>query len=369
MGTIRPFLAIILLAPLLATSLVADTATTGDDHPPVLDGGFWQLGPGILEHFSDEDLEAEIKDMHDLGMRILIIQYMVEPNWEAGQKDYVAYIRNTVYPMHPAFKDRNPFGAIFRAADRNNMRVYLGGMLLKQPIEQDYEANVARWSSKRAIRFRKEIVTRYAGYQSFAGYYIPNEPNPFLMIAKRCDPDVLLTATGKVVDAVKSVKPDLDVVMPIGLYLRPTGKGSHLYTTRHDLDLFWRLWVESLTSVDTWMVIDGIGTGMSDLDHTAMAQSWARDLAHEYGKSYWTDVENARMYTDTEGLYHSQPLSLGDLVRSISVASRFADQTVTFDYIHYMSRRSNRPEAVRLFEGYSQYVRAFQPTEPDRSDR
>ncbi len=358
MRLIRPILTVILLALFLTAPLAADASTPDALHPPVLDGGFWQLGPGILEHFSDKDLEAEIQDMHDLGMRILIIQYTVQPNWEDGQDDYVAYINNTVYPVHPAFKDRNPFSSIFRAADRLKMRVYLGGMLLKQPIEDDYEANVARWSSDRALRFRKEVVARFAGYQSFAGYYIPNEPNPFKLIAKRCDPDLLLSATAEVVDAVKSVKPGLDVVMPIGLYLRPNGRDGYLFTTRKDLDLFWRPWVKRLDKVDTWMVIDGLGTRLSELDHTAMAQRWARDLAHEHGKAYWTDVENARMYTDDAGRYHSQPFALGDLVRSLSIATRFADQTVTFDYIHYMSRQSSKPEAVRLHQAYRKYVEA-----------
>ncbi len=367
MGSIRPFLVSMLLVPLLACSVLAESDTSQATlRQPLLDGGFWQLGPGILEHYSDSDLEDEVKDMHDLGMRILIVQYAVEPNWEAEQEDYVAYIRNAVYPLHPAFKDRNPFGAIFRAADRHDMQVYLGGMLLKQPLEENYEAKVDRWASERAIRFRKEIIARYAGYQSFKGYYIPNEPNPYVLVAKRCDPDLLLAATAKVAEAVKSVKPDLEVVMPIGLYLRPTGRGGYLHASRQDLDLFWRPWVEQLEQVDTWMVIDGLGTRLSDLDHTAIAQRWAHDLAHEFGKAYWTDVENARMYTDDQGRYHSEPFEFGELVRSMAVASRFADRTVTFDYIHYMSQRSSRPEAVRLNRAYQKYVRAFEEKEPQQ---
>jgi uncharacterized protein DUF4434 len=359
----------VMLASLLVTSLPVSADTVAKDAllpPPVLDGGFWQLGPGILEHYSDEDLQAEIEDMHGLGMKVLIIQYAVEPNWKPGQDDYVAYISNTVYPVHPAFKGRNPFGMIFRTADRLGMRVYLGGMLLKQPFEEDYENNVARWSSDEALRYRKELVARFAGYQSFAGYYIPNEPNPYVLVAKRCDPDLLLAATAKVVEAVKSVKPDLEVVMPIGLYLRPTGRGSYLHASRQDLDLFWRPWIERLDQVDTWMVIDGLGTRLSDLDHTAMAQRWARDIAHEFGKAYWTDVENARMYTDAQGRYHSEPFEFGDLVRSMSVASRFADEAITFDYIHFMSQRSSKPEAVRLYEAYQKYVRAFEEDKPQQ---
>lgn len=365
MNNCRPLVLSLLLVSLLACSVFAESGSpqTGI-RPPVLDGGFWQLGPGILAQYSDEDLQAELKDMHGLGMDILVIQYAVEPNWEPGQEDYVAYLPNTVYPVHPAFKSRKPFSAIFRTADQLGMRVYVGGMLLKHPIEDDYENNINRWSSKKALRFRKELIARFAGYQSFAGYYIPNEPNPYTLIAKRCDPDLLIQATAKVAEAVKSVKPDLEVVMPIGLYLRPTGRGGFILASEKDLQMFWQPWIERLEQVDTWMVIDGLGTGLSNLDHTAMAQRWARSLAHMFGKAYWTDVENAHMYTDLGGRYHSEPFELAELVCSMSVASRFADQAVTFDYIHYMSRRSTKPAAVQLHRAYQKYIRAFDEEKP-----
>lgn len=360
MGLIRSFILGVLCITCLSYPSHADTGQPDDAAPlPLLDGGFWQLGPDILKQYSDDDLAQEVKDMHRLGMHVLIIQYAVEPNWADSQEDSVSYISNTVYPVHPAFKNRKAFSTIFRAADQYGMHVYLGGMQLKHPIEDDYENNVARWSSDRALKFRKQLIERYAGYQSFKGFYIPNEPNPYTLIAKRCDPDLLIQATAKVAQAVKAVKTDLNVVMPIGLYLRPTGRGDYIHASRQDLDLFWRPWVEQLEHVDTWMVIDGLGTRLSDLDHTAMAQHWARDLAHEFEKTYWTDVENAHMYTDAQGRYHGEPLPLADLIRSMSVASRFADQTITFDYLHYMSQRSSNPQAVRLHQAYQKYIQAF----------
>ena len=30
--------------------------------PPLLDGGFWQVGPGLSQHFSDEKLAQEVKN-------------------------------------------------------------------------------------------------------------------------------------------------------------------------------------------------------------------------------------------------------------------------------------------------------------------
>lgn len=356
----------------LVLVLVLPVATRADEPaglstpPPQLTGGYLQLSPGILQHYSDADLEAEVSDMHGLGMRSILIHYATEPNWAPGQTDYVAYTENRVYPVHPAMKDRDPFAAVFRAANRHGMRVYLGGMLLRLPFEEDYAANVARWSSPKALRFRKELIHRFGRYDSFAGYYVPNEPDFYSLIAMGCDPAVLLDATEKVVDAIKSAKPGLAVVMPIGLYLKPDGKGGHVLTTRDDLDAFWRPWVDRLDKVDAWMVIDGLGTELSVPEHTAMAQNWARALTSEYGKAAWTVVENARMYTDDKGRYHGEPFMLDKLLRSLSIAAPLAEETITFDYLHYMSRRSHKPEAVRLFEAYRAYVASSRPDQQPR---
>ncbi len=360
MDTLRVLLVAVLMTFFFSPALANEAATAEKaDQPPVLNGAVWELSPDTLARYTDEDLEAQVKDMHDLGMRVLIIRYIADPARDDGQEDYVAYISSSVFPTHPAFKDRKPFSAIFRAAVQHDMRVYLGGLPFKQPIEQDYEANIDQWSSPRAIQYRQEFIERYAGYRSFAGYYVPNTPDPSVLIANRCDPDCLLTATADVVNAVKSANPGLDIVMPIGLYQRPNGKGGYLYTSAQDLKLFWRPWVQQLSGVDTWMVIDGLGSRLSTLDHTAMAQRWARDLAHEFDKSYWTVVETQQMKNNSDGQAPGKPFSLGALVRSLSIATRFADQTIASDYLNAMGQQSPNPVAVRLHGAYTKYFHAF----------
>jgi len=368
MNTLRACLTALLIAVCLNPLSASETASDAQgQRPPVFDGGVWALDVGTLKQYTDQDLQAQVKQMHDMGMRTLIIRSIAEHDPGQGQGDYLAYISNTVFPIHPAFEGRKPYSVIFRAADKHNMRVYLGGLPISQPIEQDYQANIDQWSSPRAIRYRQEIIERYANYRSFAGYYIPNTPDPSVLIANRCDPDRLLTATADVVNAVESASPGLETVMPIGLYLRPTGKGGYLYASTQDLDIFWRPWVRQLAGVDTWMVIDGIGTRQSSLDHTAMAQRWARDLAHEFGKAYWTGVQSARTFSDEQGQQHRQPFSPGELVRSLSTATRFADQTVALDYLGTLSRRSPGSSSARLHEAYINYIDTFKlAPEPSR---
>ena len=323
-----------------------------NDHDAVLDGGFWQLGPGILGQFSDEELAREVSYMNDLGMDIIMIQYSVMPIWQKGQEDYIAYVPNSVYPLHPAFQNRAPFESVLDAADKEDMQVYIGGMLIRKPFKENYREYVSNWCSIKALKFRLELIERFSAHPSFRGFYCPNEPNPAKLAQNGLDPEVLLRATKRVTSFLKSLKPDLEIVKAIGLYLEPDGKGGHEYASREYLDDFWRPFVSGLEDVDVWMVIDGVGTGLSNIKHTAMSQEWAMNLAHEYGKEYWTDVENARMgYVN--GKYSAEPFPMSKLEKSLEVASRFAKRMVTFDYLHYMSRQSQKEKARALHRDYS----------------
>ncbi|MDK2973386.1 MAG: hypothetical protein PWP23_3141, partial [Candidatus Sumerlaeota bacterium] len=104
-----------------------------------------------------------------------------------------------------------------------------------------------------------------------------------------------------------------------------------------------------LDAVDAWMVIDGVGTRLSTLEHTAMAQAWIAELAREHGKAFWVDVENAHM-AGNQG-----PMTMEEFGPSLAVAARQGSQLITFDYAHYMSLNSPDPRAVQLHNDYAKY--------------
>jgi hypothetical protein len=108
--------------------------------------------------------------------------------------------------------------------------------------------------------------------------------------------------------------------------------------------------VEQVDQVDAWMIIDGVGTGLSNLTHTDKSQAWCAGLCKEYGKQYWTDVENAVMGAK------SYPFSMSRFEKSLRVAAKYADVIVTFDYAHYMSKQSDKEKARQLYEDYKKYA-------------
>lgn len=317
---------------------------------PTLDGGFFQMGPAIAGQFSDEQLGVEVGNLKAAGMDIIIIQYATAPIWSEGQEDYISYVGNSVYPVHEAFQGRAAYEAIFAAAAEHGVHVYLGGLLIEPPRNEELERKLALWTSPRAFAFRTELIEKFNQYESFAGWYLPNEPNFERFEKAGVDPAPMLEATRSVSQFLKETKPDLEIIHSIGLYLMPNESGGHQLTTPARLDGFWRPWVSSLENVDVWMVIDGVGTKLSNLEHTATMQSWARALAREYGKAYWTDVENAHMGAE------SYPFTIEELKQSLAVADQYAEKMVTFDYIHYMSKQSPKEKARQLYADYMEYI-------------
>ncbi len=314
---------------------------------PVLDGGFWQPNAGMVSGFTDEALAGEVAYFSDLGMETILIQYA--GRWDGTRDTYVSYWPNTVFPMAEGFEDRDPLGAILRAAEENGVEVVIGGLLMPRPRWENWERNAAIWTSEEAMQYRREILENYGGSEAFAGWYTPNEYNPYRLEEHGCDPEVAIEATRRVAGLVREGNPSLPFIHSLGLYRKPLAGGAYGTAPIEDLDRFWRPWFEELDEVDIWMLIDGVGTRLSNLEHTARAQRWMREVCDAFGKTFWVDVENSDM-ADT-----FRPFPMEKLEASLRVAAEQAHRIVVFDYLHYMSRLSPKPEARRLHREYGEY--------------
>ena len=348
---------------------VAEKGTTsgllipeGCVHPPTLDGGFWQILPEVMDRWTDEKLEEEVKiAKRDSDMNILIVQY--GSMYDHAKKTYLGYTETTAIPTAPEMKGRDPLGALLRGADAAGVKVVLGGPLLPLPFEEGMTTGIQAWMSPQAIEYRRQMLGKYySKHPSLWGYYTPNEPNfdHLKRLNNGATADDLLKATQQELKMIRKEFPRLKIVKSIGLYAKlvkdpATGKDQYQLATPATLDPFWRPWVKGLPEVDVWMVIDGIGTLISDPEHSDAAQKWARGLAKEFGKEYWTDVENCWM-----GRWNNQAIfTIDELKRSLNIAAKHADKTVTFDYMHYQSALSYKPEARKLHKDYAEYYKGL----------
>lgn len=313
---------------------------------PLASGTFWQIGTGRLATWTDGKLSDEVAVVRDMGMDVILIQYSA--HWDALKKAYQTFVPNNSFELYPGLSDRDPLGAIFRAAERTGVKIIVGDFLTPPPLRYEQpKLAFEYWLSTEAMEFRRTIIERYKDSPSFYGYYISNEPNPRSVQSPE-DKNRWIQSTKEVTNYIKSLKSDLKIVHSIGLYAEWVG-GGPTPPSRAYLDAFWRPWVSELNNVDIWMVIDGIGTSMSVLSHTGMAQEWGKELAHSHNKEFWVDVENAVMTTEFK------PFPIEKLAMSLGVAARHADKIVLFEHLSYMSPNSSNPDAPKLYSDYLQY--------------
>ncbi len=104
-----------------------------------------------------------------------------------------------------------------------------------------------------------------------------------------------------------------------------------------------------------WQPNAGMVEGFTDealaqeVEHTGKAQRWMSRACERFGKTFWVDVENADMAETFK------PFTMDGLESSLRVAAGHADTIVVFDYLHYMSKNSPKPEARKLHEDYRAY--------------
>ncbi len=323
---------------------------------PLLAGGFWQMGDWVLQNWTDKGLENEVKSMKEVGMSYIIVQYGAD--WDGTKKEFISLYSNSVYKVLPSFtqKGRDPIGAMMKAGEKYGVKIILGDALVPNQWDGPPNRNLADWSSPKMMQWRQSVIKKYSKYSSFYGWYIPNEPNPQDFIKNKIDPQSFIHATEEVAITVKKANPKLIVIHTVGLYVEPVVKSGKTFIGPPSipyLDKFWEPWVKDCHHVDIWMIIDGVGTYLSNLEHTDKAQQWCRKLANKYQKTYWTDVENAVMGAQ------SYPFTMDQLEKSLIVGAKHTDTLVTFDYIHYMSKTSPKPEARKLYQDYWKYYHSM----------
>lgn len=317
--------------------------------PLLLDGGYWQPnhGKGMFLGLSDDELAAEVENFKALGLRTILVQYA--GHWDKQSQGYRAYWRNDILPMADGYEGRDPLGAILRAAEKQGVKVVIGSLLTPKPRYEEFKRNHQRWLSKDAVAYRVDLLKRYGAHPAVVGWYVSNEYSPQLMMDHEADPRVAIEAIQQELALVREHAPRLKIIHPIGLYLVTTPEGHHWPADISFLDRFWRPWISQLSQVDAWLMIDGLGTTLSNPEHSNKAQAWLAGLCREYRKEMWTQVEAAEMGKSY------LPFTMERLEKSLKIASRHADVLSAFDYLHYMNSRSPRAEARKLHADYRDY--------------
>ena len=313
--------------------------------PPVLDGAFWAFHyENWAKHFeTDAALADEVNAAHAIGLDTIILYTLTGTNGT-----YSTVMPDTAIPQSPWWAARDPLEAILTRADALDMRVYLGDITPSGYMHEVPTPEAEAASRALLAEYRRQMLDRYGSHESLVGYYINFEclPDDY-----DNDPTVPAAQSEELAAYIKGLDAELRVVQPIGLYnWRDAKDTGWRKASPTELRSFWEPYIAATPSVDAFMVIDGVGTGLSPLTFTDAAQGCLRELCDAAGKEMWTDVECAEMGRR----YASMPI--GRLVPSIEVAATHADHIVTFCYFNYMSPNNGREGSKRLYEEYSEYL-------------
>lgn len=313
---------------------------------PIATGTFWQLPPERMSAWSDKKLAQELVYLKNAGLDVLVIHHSAF--WDVAKQHYQTYIPNEDFAMFSDMDGRDPLDAIFTKAESLGIKIVLCDFLLPSDLRYERPQKAFDyWLSAEAMNFRRTIINRYKDSPSFYGYYIPNEFNPD-KIKSQEHKELCINSTKELASFVKNLLPRLKIIHPIGLYL--VSKNGGLSTpTESYLEDFWSPWINGINQIDTWLMIDGIGTTLSNLKYTDMAQAWGKQIAHYTNKEFWVEVENAVM-TSTQ--YY--PFTIDKLKKSLDIAVKHADKIVLFEHLTYMSPNTNAA-SKKLYDDYIIY--------------
>lgn len=144
------------------------------ERQPVLTGGFIMLGPpndripcdpfrDSLKKFSDQDWEAYIDVLKDMGIEFIIIMAAVQ-RLKIDTGIDVAHYNSRYYPKSDIVAN-DPLAAIFKAAERNHQKVFMG-------LGHTYDGRL-----KNTTEIMYELYEQYGKYASFFGWYQSEEAN------------------------------------------------------------------------------------------------------------------------------------------------------------------------------------------------
>ncbi len=302
---------------------------------PPLQVGFWQISPAQARQFpSDESIKRLLRELARIGMKCHIIQYT---GWEIEGAFRTLY-PSKIYPQIKEWEKRDPVFAMLRYADELKGEVYLGlfPLLTDKPKEEE----LRRWEEE-SFKLMREIIQRYGKHPSLKGIYLPPEVHYKSGIDQR--------DWKRLVDRFSDFchSHSLKLIVPVGLYLQREN-GKWLRATPEALSSFWSAEIRE-GKADIFLLIDGIGTGMSDFQSAEDCERWLGEECRKAGKEVWIEVEAF------DADYRA--CDFARFKKQIELAFPYADRIAVFDIPHYFSPDGLNTGARELYEEYIGWLR------------
>ncbi len=303
-------------------------------HHNLPEGKYWNP---ICRHFSDAQWETKMDEMASLGMKYIVLMassLVYEDSCEA-------YFKTDIYPM-AKMGATDPMEAMFRAADRNGMKIFIGtGFYGVWTNTRDNMTNPE--VTARAFKAMEQLYAQYGHHESFYGWYLPDELGIYPYY-----PDEFIEYTNRYTAYGKSFNKDLKVL------IAPYGTNS----LKAD-DTF----VGNLEKLDCDIIAyqDEIGVRKSKPCETGAFYESLRKAHDKAGRAaLWADMEVFEFEGDVyrSALY---PAAMERIDTQIKSIAPYVDEILIYQYLGMFNKPGTtafcgHPGSIQLYNDYKAWL-------------
>ena len=294
----------------------------------------------MCHNFSDRQWKEKVKEIASLDMHYIVLISIAFTD-EKTKECY--YSGSSEYPKSKMIKAKDPLKAILEEAQKHDIKVFLGAGIYG-PWPQPWHNMTSKEVQRLTFVGMKEVYEKYGHYESFYGWYYPDETG----IDKYFEQEYIDYVNSRS-EFSRTLNPNLkSLIAPYG-------------TRRISFDDHF---VEQLKILDVDFVAyqDEVGVKKSTEYETAEFYRKLR-IAHEAANrsALWADVET---FTFEGDVYKSAllPAPIDRLERQLEAVSPYVDEVLVFEYQGMMNKPGTiafcgHPDSIKYYKDYKKLLR------------
>ena len=304
-------------------------------HHNIPEGKYWNP---ICRWFTDEQWEAKVDEIAELGMKYIVLLTTAQV-YEDGNR--FAYFNTDIYPFFD-MGAKDPMGALLRAAERNDIKVFVSCGYYGS-WNQTRNNMVSPEVTARAFKAMEQLYAQYGQYKSFYGWYLPDETG----IYPYYEDDFI-----KYVNTYSAFARTIDPKHK--MLIAPYGTNHLIADDKY---------IAQLESIDCDIIAyqDEIGVRKSKPEETPAFYEALRKAHDKAGRAQlWADIE----LFDFEGVVYKSallPSSIERIGRQIENVAPYCDKILCYQYLGIMNPADSEAfaghsDSAKLYEDYKKYI-------------
>jgi hypothetical protein len=288
------------------------------------EGDYWNSTTNL---FSSQDWEKKIEEMAQAGMdTFLLLSVALHGK---------AFYPSEVIKLRWNLECHDSIEAVLKAADRLNVKMYMGLGFFTTPAFHDFTDDSA---SGLRSDIAKELVARYGSHPSFAGWYLPVEAG-----IQGYYPEGYIPYVNKLSDQCRKLG-------PYRVIIAPYGARSINFDQRFTDEV-------KAIEADNIAYQDEIGVARTTFDHVEETFKRLREVHDRVGKPLWADMEVFQFQGKV-----LIPAPFARVRRQLEILSEHVDKILCYQYLGMMNKpgspvHAGHETSVQLYKDYMDYLK------------